>query len=179
VRRDEIELVWAAGRDAVLSLVEAQAAWIDELVAANAALAVRLEELERQTGRSSRNSSLPPSRDSPDARKQRPKKQSGRKQGGQSGHRGQHRQMVADPDRVVEHWPTACAGCGEQISDRDRVAAGDPVAHQVSEIIVRVEVTEHRRMRTRCQCGRCTLAELPVGVPAGAFGPAVAAAQRR
>jgi hypothetical protein len=31
-------------------------------------------------------------------------------------------------------------------------------------------------MRVRCDCGRCTLAELPAGVPAGAFGPAVAAA---
>jgi len=163
VRRDEIELVWAAGHDAVVTLIEAQATRIDELVA-------RMEELERQAGRSSRNSSLPPSRDSPDARKQRPKKQSGRKQGGQSGHPGQHRQMVADPDRVVEHWPSVCAGCGEQIGDRDRVAAGGPVAHQVSEIIVRVEVTEHRRMRTRCQCGRCTLAELPAGVPVGDTG---------
>jgi transposase len=169
VRRDEIELVWAAGHDAVVALIEAQAVRIDELVA-------RMEELERQAGRSSRNSSLPPSRDSPEARKQRPKKPSGRKQGGQSGHRGQHRQMVADPDRVVEHWPSVCEGCGEQIGERDRFADGDPVAHQVSEIIVRVEVTEHRRMRTRCGCGRCTLAELPAGVPAGAFAPGVAAA---
>ena len=53
---------------------------------------------------------------------------------------------------------------------------GDPVAHQVSEIVTRVEVTEHRRMRVRCDCGACTLAELPAGVPAGAFGPGVAAA---
>ncbi|MCA1681419.1 MAG: transposase, partial [Actinobacteria bacterium] len=169
MRRDEIELVWAAGRDAVVALIEAQAARIDELVA-------RVEELERHAGRSSRNSSLAPSRDSPDARKQRPKKQSGRKPGGQSGHPGSHRQMVADPDRVVEHWPSACADCGRAISDGDRVADGDAVVHQVSEIIARVEVTEHRRMRARCECGRCTLAELPVGVPAGAFGPAAAAA---
>lgn len=63
MRRAEIELVWAAGRDAVVALVEAQAARIDELVAANAALAACVEELERQAGRSSRNSSLPPSRD--------------------------------------------------------------------------------------------------------------------
>ena len=176
MRRGEIELVWAAGRDAVVALIEAQATRIDELVASNAALAARVEELERQAGRSSRNSSLPPSRDSPDARRQRPKKQSGRKQGGQPGHPGTHREMVADPDHVVEHWPSVCAGCGEQIDDGDRVADGDPVAHQVSEVIVRVEVTEHRRMRVRCDCGRCTLAVLPAGVPAGAFGPAVAAA---
>jgi transposase len=169
VRRDEIELVWAAGRDAVIGLIEAQAARIDELV-------VRVEELERDAGRSSRNSSLPPSRDSPQARKERPKKRSGRKQGGQKGHPGQHRPMVADPDHVVEHWPSVCAGCGEALDDGDRVEEGDAVAHQVSEIIVRVAVTEHRRMRVRCQCGKCTLADLPVGVPAGAFGPAVTAA---
>lgn len=174
MRRDEIELVWAAGRDAVVALIEAQSARIDELVASNGGLAGRVEELERQAGRSSRNSSLPPSRDSPDARKDRPTKRSGRKQGGQPGHSGAHRSMVAAPDSVVEHWPSACARCGEQISDR--VADGDPVAHQVSEIIVRVEVTEHRRMRSRCECGCRTLADLPAGVPAGAFGPAAAAA---
>jgi transposase len=176
VRRDEIELVWAAGRDAVIALIEAQAARIDELVAGNAALVARVEELERVAGRSSRNSSLPPSRDSSKARKERPKKQSGRKQGGQKGHPGTHRPIVADPDKVVEHWPSACAGCGGALDDGGRVGEGDPVAHQVSEIVVRVEVTEHRRMRVRCECGRCTLAELPAGVPAGAFGPAVAAA---
>ena len=110
MRREEIEFVYASGRDAVVALIAAQAQRIEELVAANARLAARVEELERQASRNSRNSSLPPSRDSPQARKQRPKKGSGRKQGGQPGHPGQHRAMVADPDRVVEHWPSACAG---------------------------------------------------------------------
>jgi transposase len=176
VRREEIDQVYRCGREAVTALIEAQAARIDELVAENAALAARVEELERQAGRNSRNSSLPPSRDSPDARKARPKKRSGRRQGGQPGHPGQHRPMFADPDRLIEHWPAACGGCGAPIADDRRVCAGEPVRHQVSEIVVRTEVTAHRRMRVRCQCGRCTLAELPAGVPAGAFGPAVAAA---
>jgi transposase len=136
VRRDEIDLVYDSGCEAVAALIRAQAARIDELVAANALLTERVEELERQAGRSSRNSSLPPSRDSPDARKQRPKKRSGRRQGGQPGHPGQHREMVADPDRVVEHWPSVCAGCGQQISVGDRVGDGDAVAHQVSQDIV-------------------------------------------
>jgi transposase len=84
--------------------------------------------------------------------------------------------MVADPDRLVEHWPAACAGCGAAIADGERVCDGEPVRHQVTEIFVRCEVVEHRRMRVRCRCGRCTLAQLPAGVPAGAFGPQVAAA---
>jgi transposase len=169
VRREDIDLVYASGPDAVAALIAAQVARIDELVA-------RVQELERQLGRSSRNSSLPPSRDSPDARESRPKKQSGRRQGGQPGHRGQHREMVCDPDRLVEYWPAVCGGCSAPLSDRDRVCDGEPVRHQVSEIVVRTEVTEHQRMRVRCRCGRRTLADLPDGVPAGAFGPAVAAA---
>lgn len=140
-------------------------------------LSGRIEELERQIGRSSRNSSLPPSHDSPEQREERPrKKSSGRRQGGQPGHRGRHRAMVADPDRVETYWPTACDGCGAPIGEQDRVAAGDPVSHQVSDIKVVVEVCEHRRMRARCECGHCTLASLPAGVPEGAFGASVAAA---
>jgi transposase len=177
VRSDEIDLVYAAGRDAVVALIAAQAARIDQLVAANVALGARVEELERELGRSSRNSSLPPSRDSPEARKQRPKKESSkRRQGGQPGHPGKHREMVADPDRLVEHWPAGCGGCGARIAAGDRVSSGEPVRHQVSEIVVRIDVTEHRRMRVRCECGHCTLAGLPAGVSPGAFGAGVAAA---
>jgi transposase len=139
-------------------------------------LMARVEDLERQLGRNSRNSSLPPSRDSSDARKARPKKSSGRRQGGQPGHPGQHRPMVADPDRVETYWPSQCDGCGAPIGDADRRADGDPVSHQVSDITVVVGVCEHRRMRARCGCGHRTLAPLPSGVPEGAFGASVAAA---
>jgi len=170
VAGDIVDRAFDAGRDAVRVLFAAQSERISVLEA-------EIEELKRLIGRSSNNSSLPPSRDSPQAREQRSKKKrsSGKKQGGQPGHQGRHRKMVADPDRVVEHWPRACEGCGEPLDERQG-CEGDPVAHQVSEIIVRVEVTEHRRMRVRCDCGRCTLAGVPDGVPAGAFGPGVAAA---
>jgi len=163
VRREELRA--AIGRDP------------EDVIDLVISLMTRVEELERQIGRNSRNSSLPPSRDSPAERKQRPKKKgSGRSQGGQPGHRGRHRPMVADPDRVETYWPTECDGCGALIGEQDRVADGDPVAHQVSEVRVVVEVCEHRRMRARCDCGHCTLAPLPAGVPEGAFGASIAAA---
>jgi len=163
VTRAEAEAIAAAGGEVV--------------VAALLELSRRIEELERQMGRSSRNSSLPPSGDSPAQRKERPKKKgSGRSQGGQPGHRGQHRPMVANPNRVETYWPTQCGGCGAPIGEQNRVADGDPVCHQVSDIKVMVEVCEHRRMRARCECGHCTLAVLPVGVPEGAFAASVAAA---
>jgi transposase len=142
VRREELRLATERDPQAVIDLV--------------LSFMARVEELERQIGRNSRNSSLPPSRDSPDAREARPKKKgSGRSQGGQSGHPGRHRPMVADPDRVETYWPTECDGCSAAIGEQDRVADGDPVAHQVSDIRVVVEVCEHRRMRARCGCGHC------------------------
>lgn len=166
---DIVDEAFDAGRDAVRVLFAAQAERI-------AVLEAEIAEFRRLIDRSSKNSSLPPSRDSREAREERPKKRSsGKKQGGQPGHKGRHRKLVADPDRVVEHWPLSCRGCGGQLR-QDETLAGDPVAHQVSEILTRVEVTEHRRMRVRCDCGACTLAGLPDGVPAGAFGPGVAAA---
>ena len=163
MRREELRAAIERDPEAVIDLV--------------LSLMARVEELERQIGRNSRNSSLPPSRDSPDARKERPKKKgSGRRQGGQPGHPGQHRPMVADPDRVETYWPSECGGCGARDRRGDRVADGEPVAHQVSDITVVVKVCEHRRMRARCTCGHSTLAPLPAGVPEGAFGASVAAA---
>ena len=84
--------------------------------------------------------------------------------------------MVADPDVVVEHWPAACGACQAPVGADERVGDGAAVCHQVSELVVTVKVTEHRRQRVRCGCGCRTLAPLPDGVPAGAFGPSVAAA---
>ena len=169
MRREELRAAIDRDPEAIVELVMT-------LTASVAALGAEVDELKRQLGRDSRNSSLPPSRDSPAARAKRPRKGSGRKQGGQPGHPGSHRELVADPDHVVEHWPDACGRCSAPIAAKDRQAAGDPVRHQVTDIVVRVEVTEHRRMRMCCSCGCRTLADLPVGVPAGAFGPAVAAA---
>jgi transposase len=168
VPADLVDVAFDQGRDAVRALFAAQAERI-------AALEAEVAELKRLIGRNSNNSSMAPSKDSPQAREQRSgKRSSGKQQGGQPGHPGRHRTMVADPDRVLEHWPEACQGCGGELAEGN--AVGGPVCHQVSEIITRVEVTEHRRMRVRCECGACTLAGLPAGVPAGAFGPGVASA---
>jgi len=52
-----------------------------------AALEAELQELKRLLGRDSKNSSMAPSKDSPQAREQRARKRSsGKKQGGQPGH---------------------------------------------------------------------------------------------
>lgn len=81
---------------------------IADLKATNAQLADRVAALETQVatlleklGQNSRNSHLPPSSDGPGARgggaasKQKPGDGKKRKRGGQRGHKGSHRELLA------------------------------------------------------------------------------------
>src|SRR4051812_1582985 len=86
-------------------------------------LRAEVAELKRQLGQNSRNSSRPPSSDSPFA-KPAPKSlrgKSGRKPGGQQGHPGSTLAQVADPDERLRHEPGRCAGCGEDLTGAPEV----------------------------------------------------------
>ena len=76
-------------------------------------------ELERRLKRSSRNSSLPPSQDPPSAAPRPRQPGSGRKRGGQPGHEGRHRRLLAPEqvDEVVEHWPERCRSCAHVFAE--------------------------------------------------------------
>ena len=93
-----------------------------------------------------------------------------RKRGGQPGHKPHARALlpVAQVDEVFDHKPTNCRGCGRRLKGEDP----DPRRHQVAEVAVKLAtVTEHRLHDLECDCGERTCAELPPGVPEGAFGP--------
>jgi transposase len=179
VERAEAEAIYDQGRDAVVAVLAA----LSERVAAQDVqiekLAARVEELERRLSRSSRNSSLPPSQDPPGAPKRKQPPPSGRGPGGQPGHPGHGRrfQPLERVDELVEHWPERC-GCGRVFNEQERVPVGEPARHQVAELPpVTVVVTEHQLHRVCCPgCGKTTRAELPAGVPSGAFGPRLEAA---
>ncbi len=159
-----MEALWAEGPDAVLAVIRG--------------LEERIEDLERKAGRDSGNSSMPPSSDAPKSRAERRAaaraayKRSLRKSGGQPGHEGKTRELVAPErvDRRFEHLPDGC-GCGYRF-DGGEERVGDPVTHQQFELPpVRPLVFEHSRVRLRCPgCGRPSLAELPGAALAG-FGP--------
>jgi transposase len=150
-------------------------------------LVERVEELERQLNRTSRNSSVAPSSDAPLTRQQRralarerAKKQLQREgrerrgQGAQPGHEGSCR-PPAEPDELtggpVDCLPGVC-GCGHHFTGGEQ-RVGEPVCHQQWDLpLIVPEVREWRRHRLACPgCGRAALAELPAGVSGSAFGP--------
>jgi transposase len=144
------------------------------LVAANAALAARVAELERRLGKDSSNSSRPPSQDGlgkpPAPRRER--RGGGRAPGKQPGAPGAHLAQVADPDEVVVHRPERCAGCG---GDLTLAPITGMEARQVFDLPeVRLWVCEHRAERRQCGCGQVTAGVFPEQARAAAcYGPGV------
>ncbi|MGB3546668.1 MAG: IS66 family transposase [Saprospiraceae bacterium] len=130
-------------------------------------LAERIGELEEKLSRNSKNSSKPPSSEGFGKAVKPQQKQGKRQRGGQAGHQGHNRELypLERCDEVVEHYPTACKGCGEALSGADSL----PYRHQIVELppIVPI-VREHRLHQLRCEhCGDATRAHLPSALKRG------------
>src|SRR5947208_1887843 len=127
----------------------------------------RVKALERQQAKDSHNSSLPPSSD----RFVRPpkslRKKSGKKPGGQKGHRGHHLQQVANPDQILLHAVERCEHCQHDLRAQ---TASVPERRQVLDLPVkRLWVTEHRVEEKQCPlCSHLTRAPFPASVSAPA-----------
>jgi transposase len=141
---------------------------IEVLRAENAALKARISELERRLGLNSSNSGKPPSSDGlrKPARVSSLRERSGKKPGGQKGHKGETLQQVTDPDDVVNHYPPACSVCGVGLDPKTSVGHS---ARQVFDLPPPqpLGVTEHRAHDCQCPaCGAKTRAPFPDGVNA-------------
>lgn len=136
-------------------------------------LLARLGKLEEQSKQNSQNTSKPPSSDQGINRSL--KKGSGKKQGGQPGHKGHYRALrpISEVDKIVISRPVSCAGCGSLLLGQDET----PQRHQVSDIpVVKPSITEYQRHTLKCVCcGKSTQAEWPSGMPEGEFGTSVEA----
>ena len=152
-------------------VVEQQAAQLSRM----AALEEEVARLREQVGKTSRNSSRPPSSDPPSTPKKGRRRKSGRRRGGQPGHEGHGRSLLSreEVDRIVAVKPDTCESCGQPLEGEDE----HPQRHQVVEIPpVKAQVTEYELHTLRCShCGGLTEAAWPDGVPRGAFGPRVQA----
>ena len=127
--------------------------------------------LKARLNQNSSNSSKPPSSDPPSVKRAPPRPPTGKKRGGQPGHKP-HRRDLVPPEQVTATFdikPETCHGCGAALLGDDP----EPWRHQVAELPpIEPVVTEYRLHRLICEeCGEKTCGQLPAGVPRGAFGP--------
>lgn len=128
----------------------------------------RIVELERRLGLNSGNSGKPPSSDGYGKKPspQNLREKTGKKSGGQEGHEGKTLKQVENPNAVVDHYPSACAGCGGALG---LAQARGHRKRQVFDLPKPqpVEVIEHRAHSCACpRCGAKTDASFPADVSA-------------
>lgn len=167
MRREDIMVVYEAGPEAVIKL-------INSFIAIIAELKEQVKALEDQLSRNSHNSSKPPSTD----RFPRPKSQrqkSNKPVGGQTGHPGHTLRMVDNPDHIITHRVSRCKKCGSSLEGTE---ASGYERRQVFDLPpIKVEVTEHRAEKKICpHCGHLNRATFPEEVQQPVqYGPRIKA----
>lgn len=148
---------------------------IAELTALVAELQQKLDGVMSQLAKTSSNSSLPPSSDSPAERAKRAQTRgkSGRRKGGQPNHRGHRRELLppANVDDVVDFFPSHCEHCSASLQ---ATQDPNPIRFQLTELpAFEPHVTEYRRHAVKClRCLKTTTAPHDEAkIPASPFGP--------
>ena len=147
----------------ILELVHKLQVEIVELKKENDNLRGRINELEHS--KNSNNSSIPPSKDDNRIKKnQSLRSSSGKKSGGQPGHQGHTLKMVEIADKIINHKPSLCKGCGLDISNHSSTISEK---RQVVEIPpINPIYIEHRNYSTLCSCGCLNNSDFPEHVNA-------------
>jgi len=108
----------------------------------------RITTLEGQQAKDSHKSSFPPSSDRFVRAPKSLRKKSGKKPGGEFGHRGHHLRQVETPDEVLIHPVEACAYCHHDLRSQ---TADLPERRQVIDLPTkRLWVTEYRVEEKQC-----------------------------
>ena len=149
-------------------------AYIKELEEENARLKKRIEELEQLLGMNSKNSSKPPSSDTPGASAVLPKHRR-KKRGAKKGHQPYLGELLP-PEKVtrrIELDPEVCP-CGG--TDFEKTSE-EPLRHQIVDIPpIEPEVIEYIQHIYRCKdCGELLYQPLPDEIKRKHFGPGILA----
>lgn len=111
----------------------------------------------------SSNSSMPPASDMTKIKQTNSlRKSSGKKPGGQVGHKGSTLKMRDMADFTEKHFPSVCDNCGSSLSELSATFSG---RRQIIDL-PKIEpiVTEHQVYTKQCNCGYCTKSDYPDAV---------------
>jgi transposase len=147
---------------------------VEELTARCEVLVKQVEKLTHERNKNSSNSNKPPSSDNLGERRwiRKRKKPSGKKRGGQPGHKGHTRKLLEAEkvDEIINLFADHCEMC-QQVPPHE--AQGEPWVHQVVDLVSNGggrHVTEYRCYESTCTCGAVVAAPRDK-VPSSSFGP--------
>lgn len=125
----------------------------------------QIKELQGRLAKDSHNSSSPPSKDRARDRKNRSlRKPSGKKPGGQSGHKGHTLNLVDNPTQTIRLVPKTCEHCGGSLAGTKQENVERRQTFDVPER-VSMEVTEYQAPEVKCPgCGFINKAAFPEGI---------------
>lgn len=144
-------------------IIARQKQTIDELIKISEAQATRIAELERRLNMNSSNSSKPPSSDGLKKKSRSLRKPSGKKPGGQHGHKGTTLRLPCSPSETIQCKPEKCSSC-----DRSAQCQGKAIESRfVIDVQINPVVREFLQMAYRCpKADGWLLGEFPSGVTA-------------
>ena len=145
ISKDEILACYAQGELAVITLVASLVQQIN-------ALEARIEVLENQKSKDSKNSSKPPSAEGFGKRTKSLRTKSGRKSGGQKDHLGSTLEWCEEVDEVFVYPVVECASCGTSLATVDVLNLRCSQVHELPPI--KLVVHEHQAEEKCCpHCG--------------------------
>jgi transposase len=138
-----------------------------EIIELRKIVSILMERLSKyETPKNSNNSSVPPSKDENRPRHtQSLREQTGRKPGGQPGHKGTTLEMTDTPDCIEKHTPIERCACGQDLRDYPLELSEQ---RQIIDLpIIKPIITEHRIYKRVCRCGRQHTGVFPQAVKPG------------
>ena len=113
----------------------------------------RIKELEARLNQNSKNSHKPPSSDI--FKKERDRKTSRRKSGGQTGHEGSNLKMVTNPTDTKEYpAPEICEKCNQSLLE---IQGKSKVGQEYTLPKMEISIIEHTVESKKCLCGHTNI----------------------
>lgn len=162
----EIEAIYDSGKEATVSFIKTLVDKINELAGLTEIVKKQQEEINQLKAiinKDSHNSNKPPSLDNPFKKKTKSMRtKSGKKPGGQKGHKGNNLKKVSNPDKIKKAYVPEKCDCGKALKN---VKVIDTITRQLFDLILSpLYVTEYQGVIKECGCGRVHYPKFPANV---------------